>query len=443
MLDSNGIPFTFVGRQNTSPFGKFTKTHHEGYCGAVVAPPGVYGAHQYSTANNYLEKVANDALSVSNADIVLVLIGANDIGRGRNPYQVATNDIPTLLTRIFSNRPNAYVILDKPTTLSNGFIAPNFNYGAYATNVPIYAAALQAVVTRQRAAGHNVSLADMFSAVNYSTGFNGDHVHPNTAGLNAVAQEWFTRIRMILTGTNQITTPLIYGGDAWTFWDTGTDPGTNWNQLGFDDSGWSGGYGRFGWGEATDETPLQPAVATYFRKTFVVPWNYAFTNLNFRLSHTGGAVVYLNGQELFRTNMPAGPVNYTTAATNRLTGYTPYIYYPTNLPGAGLVVGTNIIAVEEHETSAANTTGGFDMELIGEAHVLPRPTISATLAGTNIALTWPANSGATFTLYSTPSLDNPNWQAVGGALLQTNGGQIMVSIPVGGGTAYYRLQRGP
>src|SRR6266536_1142024 len=40
MLETNGYPFTFVGRQISSPSGSFTKTRHEGYCGAVIAPPG-------------------------------------------------------------------------------------------------------------------------------------------------------------------------------------------------------------------------------------------------------------------------------------------------------------------------------------------------------------------------------------------------------------------
>jgi hypothetical protein len=109
LLQTNGFPFTFVGRQSSSPITGFTKVNHEGYCGAVVAPPGVFGAHQYSTLQNYLQKVVPDALVANpNPDVMLILIGANDIGRGRNPYQV-TNDIATLLGIIFSNAPNTQV----------------------------------------------------------------------------------------------------------------------------------------------------------------------------------------------------------------------------------------------------------------------------------------------------------------------------------------------
>ena len=151
LLETNGYPFTFVGRQASSQFGGFTKVHHEGYCGAVIAPPGVFAAHQYSTANNYLLKVVADALAVANnrPDVVLLLIGANDIGRGRDPNFVATNDMPNLLNLIFSNVPNANVILAKITSLQSA----NLGYGSFATNVPIYNAALQSMVNQRRALG--------------------------------------------------------------------------------------------------------------------------------------------------------------------------------------------------------------------------------------------------------------------------------------------------
>jgi hypothetical protein len=82
-----------AGRPPAPSAPKFTEVNHEGYCGAVIAPPGVYGAHQYSTTMNYLEKIVPDALAVTNnrPAVGLILIGANDIGRGRDPYYTATN----------------------------------------------------------------------------------------------------------------------------------------------------------------------------------------------------------------------------------------------------------------------------------------------------------------------------------------------------------------
>src|SRR6266404_4387549 len=248
LLDNNGFPFTFVGRVQSSAALSFTKVRHEGYCGAVIAAPGVldYPVHGYDGTNVYLQKIVADALNANTPDLILILIGANDIGRGRDPYRVATNDMPNLLALIFSKVPAAVVILAKATTLQDGSI---LGYGAYATNVPIYNAALQKMVNQRQAAGQNVFLADMFSAVDYSTMFNGDHVHTNNSGLIAIAREWFARIQSITQRTNQVATRLIGGGSDWKYWDMGQDLGTNWSLMDYDDHNWSKGIARLGYGD--------------------------------------------------------------------------------------------------------------------------------------------------------------------------------------------------
>src|SRR6185369_11323775 len=104
---------------------------------------------------------------------------------------------------------------------------------------------------------------------------------------------------------------LIPGGDSWKYSDAGLDLGTNWAQPIFDDSPWKIGTARFGYGDPAVATQVgfgpdatNKYITTYFRRTFEVPWNQAVTNLNVRLARADGAVVWLNGQELFRTNMP-------------------------------------------------------------------------------------------------------------------------------------------
>ncbi len=161
LLESNGYAFTFVGRNVSSAAGGFTKTRHEGYCGVPIAAPGYYEVHGYSGTDAYLEKIVPDALTNATPDVILLLIGANDIGHGRNPGYVATNDMPVLLDHIFAKAPAVNVIIGKITSLTNG----SWGYGNYCTNVPIYNAALQEMVNARRAAGQNVFLADCFSVV--------------------------------------------------------------------------------------------------------------------------------------------------------------------------------------------------------------------------------------------------------------------------------------
>jgi lysophospholipase L1-like esterase len=433
LLDTKGYPFIFVGRNQSSTVGAFTKTRHEGYCGAVVAPPGVLTSpvHGYAGTDVYLQKIIADALTNATPDLVLMLIGANDIGRGRNPYQVAMNDLPRLLDIIFSNAPGASVILAKITSLTN---ATGLNYGAYYTNVSIYNATLQAMVNQRRDLGQAVSLAEMFSVVDPGTMFNSDHLHPNALGLQAIAREWFTRIQAITVTINRVTSTLIHGGEIWKYSDTGQDLGTNWSQPGYDDSGWASGAARLGYGDPVVLTTVSFGpdannryVTTYFRHWFTAPASVAFSNLNFRVSRADGAVVWLNGQEAFRsTNMPAGPIAYTNLVLQATVSESSHLFYPTNLAVTGLPAGSNLVAVELHSSQAYWPTKGFDLELLGMGGLLPPPSLTIGFLDGTVQLSWPATNGGGFTLYSTTNLAAGSWSLTTDAA-HTNDGQIIVT----------------
>ena len=434
LLETNGYPFTFVGRNQSTSSGSFTKVRHEGYCGAVVSAPGVlgYSVYGYAGPNVYLQKIVADAFTNGTIpDLVLVFIGVNDIGRGRYPYQVATNDMPKLLDLIFSNAPNSSVILAKITTLSLN--TTGLNYASNYANVPIYNSALQAMVNQRRALGQNVSLADLFSAVGVNQlMFNADGLHPNALGLQAIAQEWLSRIQAITVNSNLATATLIHGGEVWKYSDTGQDLGTNWSQPGFDDRGWAGGPARLGYTDPAVLTTVSYGtnsayknITTYFRHGFVVPPTVAFTNLNFRLSRVDGAVVWLNGLEAFRsTNMPAGPIAYTNLALSTPGPQTFSIFYPANLPASSLQPGTNLVAVEIHLRTASKIGMSFDLELLGAGQ--PAPPISIGGASGNVVLSWPVTNCGSFSLYSTTNLTTGSWIPEEAAA-RTNGGQIIVT----------------
>jgi lysophospholipase L1-like esterase len=444
-LETNKVAFTNVGRLQSGGSATFTKRKHEGYCGSVIAYPGVYAVYNYSTTDAYLQKIVRDALAITNnrPDLFLILIGANDIGRGRNPWQVATNHMPGLLSVMFSNAPNAHVFLGKTTTLQDS----SLGYSVYATNVPIYNAALQAMVNQRRAQGQKVFLADFFSTVDYGTMFSGDHLHPNPLGLKAIAREWAARIETILVRSNQATLVLIPGGAKWKYNDTGTDPGGNWMQPDYDDSGWSNGVARFGYGDPATATTVSfgpdstnKFVTTWFRTSFVVPWNVVITNLDLRLARTGGAVAWLNGQEIYRTNMPNGPITFTNLALTAMTGFRSHIYHPSVFPTFYGLTGTNVVAVEVHQNSVTNATLGLDMELIGTGYRLPTPAISAAPSGTNLVVSWPASDGTGFSLQFNTNLFGGEWSRWEGPW-QTNGDQIQVRQPLEGTGMFFRLQR--
>ena len=106
---------------------------------------------------------------------------------------------------------------------------------------------------------------------------------------------------------------------------------------------------------ALTELPLG-TTTYYFRKSFEFEEVPARSELLLDLVVDDGAVVYLNGQEIYRHNMPAGPVSFATPAASAIGDATPT--GTITLPGDALVMGTNVLAVEVHQSTAG---GDSDM----------------------------------------------------------------------------------
>jgi hypothetical protein len=295
-----------------------------------------------------------------------------------------------------------------------------------------------------------VFVADLFSAVNGATMLNSDGTHPNAVGLSAIANEMMFRIATITTRPDEVTTPLILGGSVWKYSDQGLDLGTNWSQPGFDDSTWSEGAGRLGYGISGVTTTVgygtninSKYITTYFRHAFVVPNNAIYTNLSVRLNRLDSAVVWLNGQELYRVNLPTGTITYQTKASTvvSLVGDDQNTYFPTNyatsLPIASLPTGTNVIAVEIHRYIPNGAALSFDLELFGIG--INAPTLSCASTPGALQLAWPSNY-TSFNLQSIAGLSSTNaWQIVPGPYPVSNN-SFEVSIPINAGSGqFFRL----
>jgi hypothetical protein len=89
----------------------------------------------------------------------------------------------------------------------------------------------------------------------------------------------------------------------------------------------------------------------------------SFTALIVSVLRDDGAVVYLNGAEIFRSNMTNGPISHTTVALSVVGGTDENAFFATNVNPALLVNGTNLLAVELHQANATGSDAGFDLEL--------------------------------------------------------------------------------
>ena len=161
---------------------------------------------------------------------------------------------------------------------------------------------------------------------------------------------------------------LVKSGDQWRYWDNGMNPGHAWTSLDYDDSRWKLGAAPLGSGDnpatTVDVGPTNHSyITTYLRRTFDVADLSFYRSALLRLMRADGAIVYVNGREVYRVNLPAGAVNTDTMATRKLTGLERDIFFPVKIDPANLRHGKNIIAAEIHLNSRQYDDIRFDLEL--------------------------------------------------------------------------------
>ena len=189
---------------------------------------------------------------------------------------------------------------------------------------------------------------------------------------------------------------LISQGAVWKYLDNGTDQGSAWSMLGFNDTAWSSGAAQLGYGDGDERTtnsygPNAAAkyITTYFRRAFTVSDPASFSALNLQLLRDDGAVVYLNGSEIYRNNMPAGAIGYLTTAAGGVPDEN--AWYASSVNPGYLVPGTNVVAVEMHQSGGGSSDLSFDFELTGvqsfiAPYVLVQPASQMAAAGSAVSL---------------------------------------------------------
>ncbi|MEO6314227.1 MAG: T9SS type A sorting domain-containing protein [Chitinophagaceae bacterium] len=183
---------------------------------------------------------------------------------------------------------------------------------------------------------------------------------------------------------NAPNTTLFTYNDAWKYLDNGTDQGTAWTPSAFSDASWKTNNGKFGYGDAVNTvvfsgcgTSAYPGlenatpgscggkyITTYFRKTINIPNPALFAGFLMNVYRDDGIVVYINGVEVVRDNMPAGAIAYNTLAPAAASDDGQLVNaFPVS--SAAFIAGNNTIAVEMHQNGATSTDLTFGMELMG------------------------------------------------------------------------------
>ncbi len=178
---------------------------------------------------------------------------------------------------------------------------------------------------------------------------------------------------IIFTTTNlmmQGQTLMVGWGASWKYLDDGSNQGNSWTQIAFNDASWNSGNAELGYGDGDETTTVSygPSssnkyITTYFRQTFNVSNPSQYTQLLGELVRDDGAVVYINGVEVFRSNMPGGNIGHTTLASGTI-GFPFEDDIHTFATSASLLInGNNVICVEVHQENTSSSDISFKLQL--------------------------------------------------------------------------------
>jgi glucose/arabinose dehydrogenase len=179
----------------------------------------------------------------------------------------------------------------------------------------------------------------------------------------------------------QVIFPLT---NSWRYNQTVSYDGVNWTAPNFDDSALPVGRGVLALEDAANPfvTSRTNTILTLGRITYYFRSSFVFTGDTFRTALTfsnlidDGAVFYLNGREISRLFLPPAPATITYASLATSHEATAFDVFTLSGPiiETNLVNGTNILAVEVHQTTAGSTDIVLGCALsAGPAEITPAP----------------------------------------------------------------------
>jgi tetratricopeptide (TPR) repeat protein len=150
---------------------------------------------------------------------------------------------------------------------------------------------------------------------------------------------------------------------------------SGWYGLNFmTDVSWKKGQAPFGYGDGDEATVLDfgkdkdnKPITGYFRKVFTVENPGDYNDLSLGVLHDDGMMVYLNGIQIARNNMPRTSIKPTSLAPTSRGSDVENKFWASKFKAQLLRKGLNVIAVEVHQNSEDSSDMGFDLEIAADA----------------------------------------------------------------------------
>ena len=157
---------------------------------------------------------------------------------------------------------------------------------------------------------------------------------------------------------------------GWKYWDKENPPQGEWSALDYDDAQWGTGTAPLGYGDSHIKTEISygkdqrnKRPVAFFRRKFHIAEEAVTAAVVGKMLADDGAVVYVNGKEVFRQNLPAGPLDENTRTKNAISAPEEDHHWTFVVDNDHLVIGENILAVRIHQCNAISSDLSLDVEL--------------------------------------------------------------------------------
>ena len=155
---------------------------------------------------------------------------------------------------------------------------------------------------------------------------------------------------------------VVYADDVWRYRSGYTGLPSNWNQNGFNETGWLQGQGGIGYGDGDDNTVISPTISVFIRKRFELTDVSKIDMAILHADYDDGFVAYINGIEIARANLDGTPPAYFEQATSlheatMYGGGLPEDFIIGSSQLNNLALGTeNILAIQIHNYNGLNSS---------------------------------------------------------------------------------------
>lgn len=150
---------------------------------------------------------------------------------------------------------------------------------------------------------------------------------------------------------------------SWKYKDNNVAQVAQWKDANYDISTWSQGDGPLGYGDPVTTTTATGLMTAYFAKDFTVNLNDLSSTVELGVMRDDGIVVYLNGEEVVRDNMPTGVIDFNTLSSTTVDGAAESVYNVFSIPKSKFVNGANRISIELHNRGATSSDLRIDAYL--------------------------------------------------------------------------------